>query len=451
MAILRKYYLFNLFLAILFITACKKQEEQSKTIAYKTPQSGTTLEGTYKENILLKTGNEYFLKGNVIFADGFNLKIEAGVTIKGIKDFKSTLIIDRGAKILAEGTAQKPIIFTSAQPIGSRNPGDWGGIVLLGKARTNKLVEPMVEGINLKYGGTDDTDDSGILKFINIEFAGINYDLGIETNALTFCAVGAKTIVENIECAYANDDAFEFFGGTVNAKYLFAYASNDDDFDFDLGYTGMIQYAAAVKDPNFADGGDPANGIESDNDSGGTTATPLTKPILSNFTLIGPSVTTLANHNFALRLRRSTNFVISNSIFANHIKGGLCLESDVTYNSLFSDASSFKNNLVYAISSPYKVGSNVTTEGASASILQFKTELLGCITYENVEAIQVKSSSFKTFNLGLINSSPAISGAGFEKELADQFFKKEAFRGAFGSENWASWMNFNYSKTASGY
>ncbi len=451
MAILRKYYLFNLFLAILFITACKKQEEPSNTTAYKILPSGTILEGTFKENILLKSGNEYFLKGQVVIADEFNVKIEPGVVIKGLKNFKSTLIIDRGAKIFAEGTADKPIVFTSAQAIGSRNPGDWGGIVILGKARTNKLAEPVAEGINLKYGGTNDLDDSGILKFLKIEFAGTIYDLATETNALTLCAVGAKTIIENIQVVYANDDAFEFFGGTVNGRYLFAYASNDDDFDFDLGYTGMIQYGAAIKDPNFADSGDPSNGIESDNDGGSTTATPLTKPILSNFTLIGPAETNLANHNFALRFRRSTNFVFCNSIIANHVKGGLCVESDVTYNSLFSDVSAFKNNLVFAKNSLYKIGSNITTEGSSASMLQFKAEQSACVNFDDAQAIQLKNTLFNGFNLMPAGSSPANTGTKFEKELENPFFKKEVFRGAFGTVNWAAWMKFNYTKTANGY
>ncbi|HAN66285.1 MAG TPA: hypothetical protein DCQ34_08510, partial [Chitinophagaceae bacterium] len=140
---------------------------------------------------------------------------------------------------------------------GSRTPGDWGGIVLLGNAPTNRSTTPIIEGgINSQYGGNIPTDNSGVLKYVRIEFAGIAADPNSEINGLTLGGVGSGTTLENIQVSYGNDDAYEFFGGTVNAKNLIAFATADDDYDFDFGYTGRIQFGITLRDPQFVDGGD---------------------------------------------------------------------------------------------------------------------------------------------------------------------------------------------------
>jgi hypothetical protein len=211
------------------------------------------------------------------------------------------------------GTAAKPIVFTSGKAVGQRNPGDWGGIIILGKAKTNRSTEPTIEGgVGKNFGGTVDNDNSGTLKYVRIEFAGIASQPNSEINGLTLGGVGSGTTIEYVQVAYGNDDAFEIFGGTVNAKYLVAYATADDDFDFDFGYSGRIQFGVALRDPSVVDPGDAGNGIECDNDGTGTNATPATRPVLSNFTFVGPNVDNTAskNHNYANRFRRATNFVL---------------------------------------------------------------------------------------------------------------------------------------------
>src|SRR5690606_24538277 len=210
--------------------------------------------------------------------------------------------IEPGAKIMANGTENNPIVFTSGKAVGDREPGDWGGIILLGKAPTNRGTAslPSIEGgVGRTYGGTDPEDNSGVMRYVRIEYAGIAAQPNSEINALTFGGVGSKTVIEHIMTSYANDDAYEFFGGTVSPRYLVAYATADDDFDFDFGYSGSIQYAVSLRDPKFVDPGDAGNGIECDNDGNGTDATPNTHPVLSNLTIIGPNNAsgTAGNHN----------------------------------------------------------------------------------------------------------------------------------------------------------
>jgi hypothetical protein len=242
----------------------------------------------------------------------------------------------------------RPIVFTSGQS--TPKPGDWGGIVVLGKATTNK-VEPTIEGgIGRPYGGNDDNDNSGVLKYVRVEYAGVAAFPNSEINAFTFGGVGSGTVVEYLESYYGNDDAFEFFGGTVNCKYLLAVGTADDDFDFDFGYRGTIQYAIAKRDPQFVDGGDAGNGIECDNDGTGSNATPTTKPILKNFTVIGPSdLNSLPNHNLAMRWRRASTFSVESSIFYGHLKGGFSIESDETATAFKTGVSDFKNNYIYSL------------------------------------------------------------------------------------------------------
>jgi hypothetical protein len=197
----------------------------------------TTLTGTINTTTTLTSDKVWTLKGYVYVTDGAKLIIQPGTTIISDIAEKGALIIERGAQILAEGTSVKPIVFTSGKAVGERTPGDWGGVVLLGRATTNRTSEPTIEGgIGRPYGGTNDLDNSGILRYVRIEYAGIAAMPNSEINALTLGGVGSGTIIENVQTIYANDDAFEFFGGTVNAKNLYAFATADDDFDFDFGY-----------------------------------------------------------------------------------------------------------------------------------------------------------------------------------------------------------------------
>jgi len=194
--------------------------------------SNTTLNGNINTTTTLTADKIWTLKGYVYVTDGAKLIIQPGTKIISDVAEKGALCIERGAQIIAEGTAQKPIVFTSGKADGEKAPGDWGGIVILGRATTNRATEPTIEGgIGRAFGGTLDIDNSGILKYVRIEYAGVAAMPNSEINALTLGGVGSGTVIENVQTIYANDDAFEFFGGTVNAKNLYAFATADDDFD----------------------------------------------------------------------------------------------------------------------------------------------------------------------------------------------------------------------------
>jgi hypothetical protein len=325
--------------------------------------SSTTLTGTINTTTTLTADKVWTLKGYVYVTDGAKLIIQPGTTIISDISEKGALCIERGAQIIAEGTATKPIVFTSGRPAGERTPGDWGGIVILGRAKTNRTSEPIIEGgIGRPFGGTNDLDNSGVLKYVRIEYAGIAAMPNSEINALTLGGVGSGTIIDNVQTIYANDDAFEFFGGTVNARNLYAYATADDDFDFDFGYTGTITNGVAKRDPQFVDNGDAGNGIECDNDGTGSTATPYTHPKLFNMILIGPNTSTaLANHNLGLRFRRATQFTMKNSIIWGWMKGGLSLESNETAQFVKDGVSVFENNSVGTFNPTLNFISRATT------------------------------------------------------------------------------------------
>jgi len=325
--------------------------------------STTTLTGNINTTTTLTSDKVWTLKGYVYVTDGAKLIIQPGTTIVSDVAEKGALCIERGSQIIAEGTQSKPIVFTSGRPEGQRSPGDWGGIVILGRAKTNRSSEPTIEGgIGRPYGGTNDSDNSGVMRFVRIEYAGIAAMPNSEINALTLGGVGNGTILENIQTIYANDDAFEFFGGTVNGKNLYAYATADDDFDFDFGYTGMITNGVAKRDPQFVDSGDAGNGVECDNDGTGSSAQPYTHPKLYNMILVGPNVSTaLANHNLGLRFRRSTQFTMKNSVVWGWMKGGLSLESNETAQFVKDGVSDFENNSVGTFNPTLNFISKATT------------------------------------------------------------------------------------------
>ena len=303
------------------------------------------------------------MKGYVYVTDGAKLIIQPGTTIVSDIAEKGALCIERGAQIIAEGTATKPIVFTSGRANGEKQPGDWGGIVILGRAKTNRTSEPTIEGgIGRPFGGTNDLDNSGFLRFVRIEYAGIAAMPNSEINALTLGGVGSGTIIENVQTIYANDDAFEFFGGTVSSRNLYAFATADDDFDFDFGFTGTITNGVAKRDPQFVDNGDAGNGVECDNDGTGSPAQPYTHPKLYNMILVGPNTSSaLANHNLGLRFRRGTQFTMKNSIVWGWMKGGLSLESNETAQFVKDGVSVFENNSVGTFNPTLNFISKATT------------------------------------------------------------------------------------------
>lgn len=351
-------------LAAVSVVSCKKKDDDDDV----TPES-YVLSGDVAANKTLSNDKAWTLKGYVYVKSGATLTIPAGTIIKSDIVEKGALIVEPGGKIMAEGTAAKPIVFTSGVAKGQRRAGDWGGIIILGNAPTNRATPPTIEGgVNRTYGGSNAADNSGVLRYVRIEFAGIAAAPNSEINGLTLGAVGSGTVIENVMVAYGNDDAFEFFGGTVNAKNLIAYACADDDYDFDFGYVGSISNAISFKHPQIADPADASNGIECDNDGTGTEVAPYTHPKLMNFTLVGPNAAanTQANHNFGARWRRATHFSLDNSIMIGHQKGGFSIESAATLASYLTGTSTFKNNLVHATTSAFKGADSTATAQITA-------------------------------------------------------------------------------------
>jgi len=270
-------------------------------------------------NRTLSPDTLYVLTGQYSVDSTYTLTIPAGTVVRC--DTASVLVIRRGAKIYATGEPCAPVVLTSLKEPGQRNRGDWGGVIILGKAPCNK-VEPLIEGgiIEGTYGGSDANDDSGVFKYVRIEYPGYRYQLNNETNGLTMGGVGAGTEIHHVQVSYSFDDGFEWFGGTVNATHLVNYGGTDDEFDTDFGYNGRVQFAFGMKDPNLWDPTGETNGYESDNDgSSSSTATPYTAPVFANTTLIGPlhadSDTLVAGNRFQYSavLRRSTMCSVLNS------------------------------------------------------------------------------------------------------------------------------------------
>ncbi|MGG7036051.1 MAG: T9SS type A sorting domain-containing protein [Flavobacterium sp.] len=330
------------------------------------PAVNVTISSDITANTTWTTGNTYALSGLIYVRNNATLTIQPGVVIKGA-GAGAALIVTKGAKLDAVGTATSPIVFTSNQPVGSRQKGDWGGIVLLGKASFNlnngvNNIEGITATDDTQYGGgltPDDNDNSGTLKYVRIEFCGYAYSPNNEINGLTMGAVGRGTTIDYVQVSHCNDDAFEWFGGTVNCKHLVSYRNLDDDFDTDNGYSGMVQYALAVRDPQVADA--PAvstsEGFESDNNASGTAVSPYTSAIFTNCTLIGPSyrVSTLPNggplatgYERAARIRRASKLNILNSIFMD-FKKGIHIDGTLTENNAIAGDLKFKNNILAGI------------------------------------------------------------------------------------------------------
>jgi len=427
-------------------TSCVKVNFEEETTAPTTPDpTSNIIQGTISSSRFYAKGT-WILKGYVYVTDGATITFEAGCIIKSDVTEKGALIIERGAKLIASGTAANPIVFTSGKAVGSRAPGDWGGIILLGKAPTNRPLDPaptIEGGVGRQYGGTDPLDESGVLRYVRIEYAGIAAEPGSEINGLTCGGVGSGTIIENVQVSFGNDDAFEFFGGTVNAKNLVAFATADDDFDFDFGYTGKIQFGVSCRKPDFVDAGDAGNGIECDNDAASTLATPRTKPQLSNFTIIGPNDApgTAGNHNMSTRWRRSTQFIFRNSIIMGHPDGGFETINDPTLNDYYvNNISEFKNNIVHASTLPYKTANASIATNAQ---IQAKAEAEGCLTMASSAAVMLTSPFYSTNpDFRPATGSPALSGASFSG--MNSFFTTTTYRGAFGATNWTSgWCNWD--------
>jgi len=284
----------------------------------------------------------YVLSGFIKVGNGATLTIQPGTKVVG--DFEipgSSLFILRGAKIDARGTRERPIVFTSERPVGQRQPGDWGGIIIIGNGVINRTGSTQIEGTGTPaavnppqfyHGGSDNDDDSGIMRFVRIEFAGYPTAPNEELNSLTMAAVGSRTTIEYIQVLQGLDDSFEWFGGAVNHKYLISYESADDHFDASEGYIGRNQFLIAFQSirpeprPGLAGGvaSDPQM-IENDGcwaencaagDNNRSASQPYTVPVFANFTLVGApqGAWETTGGNYGMMLRRGTGGLYVNGV-----------------------------------------------------------------------------------------------------------------------------------------
>jgi hypothetical protein len=251
------------------------------------------------------------------------LTIEAGTLIIGDRASKGALIVQRGSQIIANGTAANPIVMTSERAVGEREAGDWGGLVICGQA-PNNLAEADRElegGYGAFHGGTDAADNSGSLKYVRVEFAGIPINPNQEVNSFTFGSVGSATVVDYVQASFGLDDSFEWFGGNVNCKHLIAYKGLDDDFDTDNGFSGYVQYGIGIRGTTQADISG-SNGFECDNNAQGTALTPFTSAIFANMSIIGAknvaetSISPQFQHG--AQLRRNNKQKIYNTVITGY-------------------------------------------------------------------------------------------------------------------------------------
>ena len=343
-----------------------------KTTAYAAPTDTITLNGMLatlpipgEKDILsgvtltLDATKVYLLKGFLVVRSGGKLVIPAGTLIRATADLNATgvknygsIMVERGGKIEVNGTSAKPVVITSANAVGTRDRGDWGGLVLSGKANHNLYTPSNDQSVQFEafnnitfdsklafFGGTDVADNSGSISYLRLEFGGVALELNKEINGLTLGAVGSGTVLDHIQVSFSGDDSFEWFGGSVNSSYLIAWKGTDDDFDTDNGYAGLSQFGIGVRDSAYYDltyglasGGSTSEGFESDTEASGTADVTATKGftncVFSNFTMVGPvpvgskytdmNAVTKAAFRRGARLRRNSSQRIVNSIFMGY-------------------------------------------------------------------------------------------------------------------------------------
>lgn len=355
--------------ATAMFTACKKdqngnfdQSNQATTI----PSAPDTvhLAGLISTSRTLDATKAYYLDGVVYVTNGAELTIPAGTHLVtgrtvtyGTSNIAGVLVITKGSKIFANGTAADPVVFRPDPANTSPVAGSFGGLILLGDAPTNQPATTVIEGIpplsppaDITYGGTDATDNSGSLTYVRIEYPGYRLNENNEINGLTLGGVGSGTTLSYIQVSYSADDSFEFFGGTVNADHLVALSGDDDDFDFDFGYSGTINYAIGLKNPSSthstSGGVSDSNGIESDNNGTGAAVTPVTKPVLRHFTILGYATNTnSAQLEKGNHWRRLSSLDIQESVIGGYDIGA-------QFEGITATGAIFSNNLVHAFVTP---------------------------------------------------------------------------------------------------
>jgi hypothetical protein len=392
------------------------------------------LTGDITSNMKLKKKKRYLLQGGVFVRSGATLKIPAGTQIFG--DTGSFLVIDKGAKIIAKGKANKPIVFTSAQPAGQRRRGDWGGLIFNGNAPIN--VPGGVaqgEGDTGEYGGTDPADNQGIMQYVRVEYGGFPISPDNELNCIAFQGVGSGTQVDFVEALNGGDDAFEFFGGTANGKHFVLVGETDDGFDWTFGYSGKVQFVVVQQ---RADGAGIADrGVEADNNETDFNLSPRSDPTLANFTLIGDLDPTFPGSSQGMELRRGTAGHLRNFIVTGFKNVGFRITDQATYDQFSAGNLDLQGFILFNNNG----GDNLT--GTTMDAVAAK----GFATLKILDQTdpQLTAPFSKTAPNFLPQAgSPALDPANVAPKFNDPFFEDANYVGAFdGTHDWtAGWTIF---------
>jgi hypothetical protein len=436
-------------------------------VEYLGPADGPNLQSYYLDNPrTLSADTLYVLRGQVYVTEGSSLTIPAGTLITG--EPAGTIVVLQGGQIFIDGTAEEPVVITSSRPVEQRSNGDWGGLVVLGRAPINRDPEnTSIEGgiIEGTYGGDIPDDDSGRITYLRLEFPGYRFEEGNEINGLTMGGVGYGTELHHVQVSYANDDSYEWFGGTVDAHHLVAFSGLDDDFDVDDGYTGRLQFLFGLKDPAISDEAGSANGFENDSRND---ALPLSRPIYSNVTLVGPErVDALVGNlpagnthaNMGV-LRENTQSSIFNSALVGFVRGWSLRDGSIQQ--AIDDDLRIRNTSVTTMYAGYDGGAAHDTDRWADIVTWFDTP-----AYGNEGGTQRMPSSVGLTNMDdLTDPQPQpllFSELDGTADFSDPYLADVAgrysfdttanYRGAFVpdtpmSEQWtAGWTNFDPQNT----
>lgn len=434
--------------------------EKNENLPAEPERKSEVLTGEITANKQLDPQTDYLLRGKVYVKNNATLTIPAGITIKAeAKDApneKSALIVTRGSKLVITGTAHNPVVFTSAATV--KKPGDWIGIVILGNAPVNMpkvYARGLEENEDTRFGGQTADDNSGSLSYLRIECAGgLNPPQEEEWEmdmvaGLSLNGVGSGTNLDHIMVAHSRDDGFQFVGGTVNGRYLISAYNGDDSFDFDRGYTGKLQFLIGYH-KNYSNFAIRSNGIETLNDKDASKATPFSRPIISNSTIIGPEETNESNQSQGVYIRKNTRFLVQNSIIAGYSGSALMVCSKTKPILIQGTGSAFRfnvtnsdnpNNVYMYDSGP--TGTDITPDkdlfryGSQTGKEVEKVTFNNNTIIEKIEGIKIKSLYTANPDFSLIDGSPALTGADFSDEEYSSFFTKVPFKGAIGTDNWA--------------
>ncbi|MCY1017809.1 hypothetical protein [Pyxidicoccus sp. MSG2] len=402
-----------------------------------------------------KAGGTYTLK-KYIFVESGTLTIEAGATIKGEEG--SALIITRNAKLNAVGTAEKPIVFTSSKAVGQREGGDWGGVVLLGKAKLNVSGgETTIEGFFstsgndlVKYGGQDDAHNCGTLKYARIEFAGFELAPNNELNGLSMGGCGSATTVDYVQVHLGLDDGIEMFGGTAPLKHIVITQADDDGLDYDLGYSGKVQFLVVQQSPSRGD-----RGIEASSNKSAPAQEPISMPEIWNATFIGGGASTAANPTQeALVFNTGAGVRMRNSIIAHWKNQAVDIDGTASAG-LFNEAGdarlSFKNTFFWDIAgsntaipfAPNPVVSNGTTTDPDATKLDESKVILSTGNNVKMQDPQLEA----VLSLTAPNFAPKAGSASLNADASltppSGFDTSARFIGAIGSTDWTKgWTSY---------